>query len=259
VNEEPFFFAGAGGDLFAVLHQPDGTARAAGFVFCHPFGEEKLWTHRVFVTFARELARRGYAVLRFKDASIATALEDIERAIGELQARSGVATISLLGLRLGATLAAVTAERRRDVDTLVLWAPIVDGAKYAQELLRINMTTQLAVFREVREDRATLVAGMREGRTANVDGYEMGYAMYEQLSALVIGKAPASIARRVLIVQLDRGASAPPAADLQRVATAFTGATLVQAQEDPFWKEIERFYETAPNLSAATLSWLEPS
>jgi uncharacterized protein len=181
VVEEPFFFAGTGGELFAVLHRP-AAAPIGGFAFCHPFGEEKLWTHRVFVTFARELTRRGYAVLRFdcrgngdsagefKDASIDTALEDIGSAIAELRARSGVDKVSLLGLRLGATLAAVTAERRPDIDTLVLWAPIADGARYAQELLRINMTTQLAVFREIREDRAALVEGMRQGRTANVDG-----------------------------------------------------------------------------------------
>ena len=40
-------------------------ARPGGIVFCHPFGEEKLWTHRVFVTFARRLAAAGHAVLRF--------------------------------------------------------------------------------------------------------------------------------------------------------------------------------------------------
>ena len=38
---------------------------AAAFVFCHPLTEEKLWTHRVFVTFARELAAAGHTVLRF--------------------------------------------------------------------------------------------------------------------------------------------------------------------------------------------------
>ena len=32
---------------------------------CHPLGEEKLWAHRVFVTFARDLATAGFAVLRF--------------------------------------------------------------------------------------------------------------------------------------------------------------------------------------------------
>jgi len=32
---------------------------------------------------------------------------------------------------------------------------------------------------------------------------------------------------------------------------------LVQAQEEPFWKEIERFYDTAPNLFTATLDWMD--
>jgi len=31
---------------------------------------------------------------------------------------------------------------------------------------------------------------------------------------------------------------------------------LVQAQEEPFWKEIDRFYDTAPNLFAVTLDWM---
>ena len=93
--------------------------------------------------------------------------------------------MGLLGLRLGATLAATAAESRPDVDRLVLWAPIVDGARYAQDLLRINITTQLAVYREVREDRAALVEAMRAGQTANVDGYEVGIAMYEGLTGAV--------------------------------------------------------------------------
>ena len=36
-------------------------ARASGevFVFCHPLAEEKLWAHRVFVAYARQLAASG--------------------------------------------------------------------------------------------------------------------------------------------------------------------------------------------------------
>ena len=68
---------------------------------------------------------------------------------------------------------------------LVLWSPIVDGARYAQDLLRINVTTQLAVYREVRQDRVALVEAMKQGQTANVDGYEVGFAMYDGLTAVV--------------------------------------------------------------------------
>lgn len=267
MREAPFFFPDRTGPLFGVFHDATGRARLP-FVFCHPFGEEKLWTHRVYVTFARALAALGHPVLRFDcrgngdssgtfaDSSIGTALEDLDVAVRTIKVRTGAAAIGLLGLRLGATIAAAAAETRSDVAQLVLWAPLVDGARYAQDLLRINVTTQLAVYREVRQDRVALVEAMRQGQTANVDGYEVGYAMYEGLTALSLKGDRAAFAGPTLIVQLDRGAAAAPQPELTTLAGRYPAASLVQAQEEPFWKEIERFYDTAPNLFAVTLDWL---
>ena len=64
--------------------------------------EEKLWTHRVFVSYARQLAAAGYPVLRFdltghgdsegsfSDASMATLCADLRRAIQEARRLTGV-------------------------------------------------------------------------------------------------------------------------------------------------------------------------
>ena len=66
MKETPFFFEGDTGSLFGLLHEPDpATPAREAFVFCHPFGEEKLWTHRTYVSMARRLAERGHPVLRF--------------------------------------------------------------------------------------------------------------------------------------------------------------------------------------------------
>ena len=62
--EEPFIFRRDDVSLFGMLHKPAGSPRL-GFVTCHPFAEEKLWSHRVFVSAARALAQAGHAVLRF--------------------------------------------------------------------------------------------------------------------------------------------------------------------------------------------------
>ena len=267
MTERPLFFNNGAYDLFGVLHEPDAAQTALPFIFCHPFVEEKLWSHRVLVTFARELAQRGHPVLRFDymgngdsdgdfaDSSITTARADIARAIEMVKHRAGAPKVGLLGLRFGATLAADVTEGREDVQKLVLWAPIANGQGYMQELLRINLTTQMTAYREVRDDRDALVATMRAGGTANVDGYELSLSMFEEASAL---QAPTS--RRFtgdcLIIDITRGAVQAPGPEASRFSAAYTNATVAVLREDPFWKEVERFYDGAPTLFARTLEWL---
>ena len=159
MTETGLYFPEGDGRLYGIVHEAAaGQPPRVPFVFCHPLGEEKLWSQRVFVTFARDLAARGHAVLRFdyrgngdssgafEASSISTAREDLAAAIAWFRQRTGADTVGLLGLRLGATLASVTADARADVGPVILWAPIVDGDKYVQELLRINITTQMAVY-----------------------------------------------------------------------------------------------------------------
>jgi uncharacterized protein len=269
-SEEPLFFPNGDGQLFGVLHlPPSSVASSLPIVFCHAFAEEKLWTHRVFVTFARKLASRGHAVLRFdyrgngdssgefSESSLESALSDVARAIEFLKARTGAARVGLLGLRFGATVASRIADTRSDVSTLVLWSPIVDGARYMQELLRVNLGTQMTVYREIRHDREDLLRAMKAGSTANADGYEMSLPMFEQVSAIKLAEAPMRFDGRCLIVRIERQLGATAQGDNERLHAQYRAATLVTVQEDPFWKEVERFYDTAPNLFAATLTWLD--
>jgi len=119
LDERPFFFSRGAARLFGMLHAPAGIPSALGFVMSHPFAEEKLWSHRVYVSFARALAARGHAVLRFdyqgagdssgmtQDTSLASHLDDLAAAVQELRTRvSAVRDIGLVGLRLGARFAA---------------------------------------------------------------------------------------------------------------------------------------------------------
>ncbi|MEZ5283257.1 MAG: alpha/beta hydrolase, partial [Vicinamibacterales bacterium] len=198
MGETPLFFQGSGDyTLFGVLHrpaQPDPVRPA--FVFCHPLGEEKLWAHRVFVAYARELAAAGYPVLRFDlmgngdsggrfgELSVTAARDDIRLAMDEARRLTGAAQVSLLGLRLGATLASLVAETTTDLRHLILWAPSLDGDRYLQDLLRINVMTQMATYKQVRQERPELVAEMQQGRTVNVDGYEMGWPLYSSVSPI---------------------------------------------------------------------------
>ena len=267
LDETPFYFDSGGPALFGVLHRPNGgPADREAFVLCHPFGEEKLWSHRVFVTFARQLAAAGHPVLRFDqrgngdsegvfgDTTLESACADLRAAIAELRTRTGATVFTLVGLRLGATIAGIVAETIPGIHRLILWAPIVDGARYMQELLRMNVMTQTATFKEIRHDRTELVALMQGGATVNVDGYEMGFGMYESVSALNTAERSHLFGGECLIVQIDP--QPRPALELQKLAASYQRAEVTFAQEEPFWKEIPRFYQDAPNLFAVTMRWL---
>jgi pimeloyl-ACP methyl ester carboxylesterase len=125
--------------LFAVYEPAavkDRPARAA--VLCHPWGSEYVYAHRSMRQLAVKLSARGFHTLRFDyfgtgdsggedaEADPAAAVADIESAAEGLQDMLGVARVALIGLRLGATLAARAAMRRKgNVDALVLWDPIL--------------------------------------------------------------------------------------------------------------------------------------
>jgi exosortase A-associated hydrolase 2 len=268
MTETPLFFAGARGRLFGVLHEPAPGAPRPAFVFCHPFGEEKLWAHRAYVVFARDLASLGYPVLRFdymgngdsdglfEESTLDTMIADVEAAIAYARQAAKVSAVNLLGLRFGGTIASLVAERQRDVRALVMWAPIVDGGRYMQELLRINLTTQMSSYKKIVHDRAALVAQMEAGGTVNVDGYDMALPLYAQCSSVKLSAEPKTFAGRCLALHIDRMPGAKPAPELSELVARYPLATLACAQEEPFWKEIARYYGTAASVGAATLDWL---
>jgi exosortase A-associated hydrolase 2 len=270
MNEEPFFFEGEGVELFGVLHSPECPSHATAFVFCAPFGEEKMWAHRVYVSFARELCRSGHFVLRFdyrgtgdsdgdfEDGNLENYLADVRAALGVLKQRAdGAAGFGLLGLRFGALVAAVAAERLAEVSRLILWAPISRGADYMQELLRVNLAMQMALYKEVRQGRNELVLAMRRGGTANVDGYEIAGSMYDQVSTvdLLVGEKRADL--DCLVVQLAPRRPPVVGKEFELLASRYARGRTAVAAEDLFWKEIKPFYTHAPNVTAETLRWLE--
>jgi uncharacterized protein len=272
MSEVPFFFPSNGFNLFGVMHVPQATRRRAAFLFCPPFGEEMLWSRLVYVNFARELARRGYPVLRFdyrgtgdsegdfEDSTVETYLSDIRCALGVLAEKAGPASgAGLLGLRFGATLAALTAEAVPEVRRLVLWSPIVNGAAYMQELLRVNLTTQLALYKEVRQNREALVSAMAEGKPANVDGYEITGAMFEQASSIDLLMEPKRSDAKCLIAQIAPTPQPALQKELAGLCSLYRAGRGVVALEEPFWKEIRAVYARAGRLYEDTASWLEQS
>ncbi|WP_116813352.1 serine aminopeptidase domain-containing protein [Steroidobacter cummioxidans] len=265
--------------MFGLLHLPEGAVQPLAFVMSHPFGEEKLWSHRVFVSCARALAARGHAVLRFDyfgagdsngmsaDASLGTHCEDLRAALGALEQRvPAIQQIGLIGLRLGASFAALLAESNAQQQLsarlrgapLVLWDPILDGDAYFQELLRSNLSTQLAVYGKVVDNREVLTARIRAGGSVNVDGYEIGKDLLDSCGvSTLLGTEPKQHAGPTLVVQIAATEAQKERADLKALASSYSQGTALRAAEQPFWREIKPFYPRASQLQELTLRWLD--
>jgi pimeloyl-ACP methyl ester carboxylesterase len=71
------------------------------------------------------------------DASIDQWVADVGAAVREME-MSGATEISLVGLRLGATLAALSACEQQSVRKVVLWEPVLDGARYVATLRALH-------------------------------------------------------------------------------------------------------------------------
>lgn len=267
VAETPFFFRSGQGRLFGTLHRPQpGCDRATGVVLCAPTFEEKLWTHRVFVTVARALATEGYPVLRFDhmghgdsdgdfdQCSVGSHLDDIAAAVQTLKQEADCGAIALLGLRLGATFALLHAERDPSIGGLMLWDPVTDGAAYMQEVLMINLATQLSEYREIRETREDLVGALRQGRTVNIEGYELSPRFFDEASAIQLA-GPRTYQGPSLIVQIGKAAQRPRP-NLETLAAALPRADLRQVTEDAFWKEIRPFYSRCASLTELATAWM---
>ncbi|MDR3664325.1 MAG: alpha/beta hydrolase [Mycobacterium sp.] len=102
-------------------------------------------TYRGLKLLAQQLCERGFVVLRFdyrgtgdsagelgSDSALSDYQDSIRTAVEYLQA-SGVACVGLVGLRMGALLAAITADSIAGVSALVLWDPVVGGRRYLRE------------------------------------------------------------------------------------------------------------------------------
>ncbi|HWH84337.1 MAG TPA: alpha/beta hydrolase [Burkholderiaceae bacterium] len=151
---QPLTFGPAHARLFGWLHAPDAArAGGLGLVVCAPFGFEEVCAHRSLRLLAEAAAAQGIATLRFDLAGTGQSqgdeiepgqwpawLRSVHDAIEQLKRRSGVQRVALVGLRLGATLAALAAAPRDDIVGLLAIAPVASGREHLRELRLLGAT-----------------------------------------------------------------------------------------------------------------------
>ncbi len=206
----PILFGAGERPLFGVYLPPKAKrARPSGVVLCYPMGQEYMRAHRAFRQLALLLQKAGFHVLRFdyygtgdsggdSDAgSLDQWTADVATAMDELRATAEVPRVSLVGLRLGALLAARAAEPREDVECVVLWDPVVTGGPYVAELLGSRVGA--------RESAGAAAVTRDDGGPIGIMGFPLTPALRSDLEAanlLAVGAQPGC--KRLVVVSQAR-------------------------------------------------------
>lgn len=239
----PFYFGTSHRKLFGVYTPArTGGPNAGAIVLCHPWGPEYLYAHRSMRQLASMLNTAGFHTLRFDyfgtgdsagdmmQADLRGWEEDIEMAIDELKDMTGAFRVALVGLRLGAILAArVAAKRGREVEALALWDPMVSGNEYLLELLRSASSRPI--------EKAQLTVEVAEtGRAHEIRGFPLTEAMARELRPIDLSLLVPRLPERTLCVFSDAGHS-HDALDSLLAAGTQRALTIAKVASPPAWLE----------------------
>jgi pimeloyl-ACP methyl ester carboxylesterase len=185
---EASYFGLGDQQVFASYHPPLGGGGQVLTVICPPLFNEYMRTQHALRDLAISLAERGQHVLRFDylgtgdsfrdldEVQLSDWIEDIALTVREGRDLSGSSAVRILGVRAGALLACRSASACGEIQRLVLWDPVPDGAGYLQALRRIQETI---IERNVSRNRAERRESLRE-----YAGYRLSERMVEAFSLL---------------------------------------------------------------------------
>jgi amino acid adenylation domain-containing protein len=248
----PIRFGPAGRELLGLYQAPaGGQDRREGCLLCNPFGQEAVRSHRVFRILADRLSRSGFHVLRFdffgtgdsagadEEGSLAVWTEDILRANDELAGRAGSARVVWVGLRLGASLAALASRSAaRAPAHLVLWDPVLDGAAYLTQLADAHIAARKEAFgrRWHIESRTRALAA--EEAKAEAIGFPLTPTLKSELGALSLSWLRGARAGRITLVGTSAGASLTGLRDQLAGAGVDVRLRTLEVEIDWLWNEM---------------------
>ncbi|BAO91093.1 serine aminopeptidase domain-containing protein [Caballeronia cordobensis] len=248
------------GGRFGWLHAGEGKH---GVVLCNPFGHEEAWCHKAMRYLAEALSRRDIPVLRFDYLATGDSVGidhegdrldafvgDIGSAIDYLRKRTGVTTVTLCGVRLGATLATL-ASHHPMVDSLALLAPVMNGRRYLRELTALRKTWV--------ENLPVVVRASQIDSPFHVLGQVYSEALRERLNGFDLGKTmsrQSTMPRRAFVADPLPGAS--------RALSAALGERGVEVHAESFDDYFDFMQETASSTLpektlGRTVDWIAQS
>lgn len=254
---EPFFFGPAPRRLYACHHFPVAQSAAArAVVICPATGHEYERSHRCLRQLALQLARAGHHVLRFDyrgtgDSSGEFALhgpadwkQDIHFAVDECLRLSGGKPLCVIGLRLGATLAAQAVAERDDVERLVLYAPVADGKSLFDEWKRDRLEYERKINRAARHET-----------DAELLGFNLTEAFRSALQALALPESFRALRRALILTEQSGGKGVRRLA--QALAANGTSVSVEAADAPSIWRQEPLEANVPFKLLRRVVAWIQ--
>lgn len=273
---DPFYLPTKGGQRLCLYHAPAAPAARGHVLHVHAFAEEMNKCRRIASLQARALAGAGYGVLQidlygcgdssgdFADARWDIWKADLDAARRWLQ-RQQACPLHLWGDRLGALLALdYLRERPGAAERLVLWQPVLAGATYLNQFLRLKLAGDMLAAPSDHADQANNgghgsksgTAGLRALWLADgsmeIAGYEISADLAKAIDALDAREWTIPVRQLHWLELLNPGQHLAPAR--QRIADAWkqlgNPLQLHPTEGTAFWASQET--SVAPAWLAAT-------
>jgi alpha-beta hydrolase superfamily lysophospholipase len=210
---EALYFNGVDRGLFGWLHCPTtDKCSGIGIVVCNAFGFEAICSHRSVRGFAQAAAASGFPVLRFDYSGTGDSedidpeadqielwVRDVRSAVAEIRQRTGVASVCLMGIRLGTLIASLAADEATRVDSLIMISPIVSGRRYARELRNTRLAASLWSGAESVAESATSGAQSETVTPFEVSGFPLASKTMSSLSKADLSAIETVSGRQILI------------------------------------------------------------
>ncbi len=195
----PLYF-GPDSSLYGCYNLTADYRHAPAVLICQPTGHEYERCHRAMRQLAVQSAKKGISAMRFdyyatgdsagncEELSLSRMRLDMQQAIKHCCEKTGVEQLAVVGIRLGATLAAQLASSCTEIDSLVLYAPVFDGETLLAEWLR---------------DQEDFYAGfsfqLKKPEAGEILGFPVTERFKKELAQKITPEAPGPALKRVLI------------------------------------------------------------
>jgi pimeloyl-ACP methyl ester carboxylesterase len=258
--------------LFGILQQPQQQSDSKpGIVFCHPISWEKQYSYRAYTQFSRYLGKAGYPTVRFDaygfgdsdgdlvEATIQSQVEDTLDAIEWLRESAGCTRFILVGVRLGAAIAALTAREASNVEGLAMVSPVINGESYWKEWLRITRLGRMTLGQTLFKTKDLIAQLEREG-AIEIDGELVSKELVKELKTIDLASQLDNFEGRCFLSELTWGGSDRTNFDAL-VGVLNARGTPVAAEfkeQKEFWVLKSRYEGYLPHdLYKRTAAWLE--